>query len=604
MKDYGLPANVVSPEQRLHAESPSAQQPKKVQREVGGEQGVDELATALAIMHATLESTTDAILVTDEANYVSEFNEKYVKFWGIPPHVMISAHASELWNYTSPQLKDPSGYLARIHEIVASSPLETFDVLQLKHGRVFEQHSAIQLIKQRNVGRVWSFRDITQRKRAQDALANEKRVLERIASGAPLATVLDVLVLGVEEQSCDGMMCTVLVFDEAAQCLRHGAAPSMHAEYNRTVDGIRIGRCVGSCGSAAYKREPVFATDIATDPHWADFVELAATFGLGACCSTPVFSSDGALLGTVAMYYRHPHQPSEHDRELIRMATHLAGIVIERARAVEQLRVAKVAAEQRAQEITLAYDTLRTTQEALNAELAGAVDYVMSLLPHPITEERVSADWFMTTSAQLDGDGLGYHWIDSERFAFYLLDVSGHGVKSALLAVSIIDTLRTCGLANTNWNDPGAVLRALNRVYFSQSRDHLYFTIWYGIADLAKATLRYAGGGHPPAVLRAAGCKNPKLAASGPPVGCFAHANYPTLDVPLPFPTELYLFSDGVFETRRQQETASLDRLVDFFVSPSDRRGPTIPEIRNRTLEHLNGTPPPDDCSVLKVSVC
>src|SRR5262249_35553945 len=256
----------------------------------------DELATALAMMHATLESTTDAILVTDQANYVREFNEKYVKFWGIPPHMMISAHASELWNYTSPQLKDPAGCLARIDEIVASFPPETFDVLQLKDGRVFERHSAIQLIKQRNVGRVWSFRDITQRKRAQDALANEKRVLKEIASGARLATVLDVLVRGVEAQSCDGMMCTVLVFDDAAQCLRHGAAPSVPAEYNRIVDGVRIGPCVGSCGSAAYAREPVFATDIATDPHWVDYAELAATFGLGACCSTPVFSSEGALL--------------------------------------------------------------------------------------------------------------------------------------------------------------------------------------------------------------------------------------------------------------------------------------------------------------------
>jgi PAS domain S-box-containing protein len=602
MKDPGLSINVVSAGQGSQAESLSVQEPKD--RGVNGEQGADELATALAIMHATLESTTDAILVTDEANYVGEFNEKYLNYWGIPPHMMISAYASELWNYTNPQLKDPAGYLARIHEIIASSSPETFDVLELKDGRVFERNSAIQLIKQRNVGRVWSFRDITQRKRAQDALANEKRVLEKIASGAPLATVLDVLVRGVEAQSCDAMMCTVLIFDEAAQCLRHGAAPSMPAEYNRIVDGVHIGPCVGSCGSAAYKRERVFATDIATDPHWADYAELAATFGLGACCSTPVFSSDGALLGTVAMYYRNPHQPSEHDRELIRMATHLAGIVIERARAVEQLRVAKVAAEQRAQEITQAYDTLRTTQEALNAELAGAVDYVMSLLPRPIREERLSADWFMVTSAQLGGDGLGYHWIDSQRFAFYLLDVSGHGVKSALLAVSIIDTLRTCGLADTDWNDPGAVLRALNRVYFSQSHDHLYFTIWYGIADLAGGTLRYAGGGHPPAVLRAAGCTKPKLAASGPPVGCFGHASYPTLEVPLLFPTEVYLFSDGVFETRRQQETASLDRLVDFLAGSGNGHGPTIAEIRNRTLEHLNGTLPPDDCSVLKVSLC
>src|SRR6476660_3561860 len=343
MKHHGLSANVVSAGQGSQAESLSAQRPEEAHRGVSGEHGGDELATALAVMHATLESTTDAILVTDVANYEREFNEKYVKFWGIPPHMMVSAHASELWNYLSQQLKDPAAYLARLQEIIASCAPETFDVLELKNGRVFERNSAIQLIKQRNVGRVWSFRDITQRRRAQDALANEKRVLQEIASGAPLATVLDVLVRGVEAQSCDGMMCTVLVFDEAAQCLRHGAAPSMPAGYNRIVDGLRTGRNVGSCGSAAYKREPVFATDIATDHHWADYVELAATFGLGACCSTPVFSSDGALLGTVAMYYRHPHQPSEHDRELIRMATHLAGIDIDRARAVDQLCVAKVA---------------------------------------------------------------------------------------------------------------------------------------------------------------------------------------------------------------------------------------------------------------------
>src|SRR6516225_9021193 len=266
MKNDAVSANIADNDHRAMSGAP--------------EHSVTELATALAMMHSTLESTTDAILVTDEANYVKEFNEKYVKFWGIPPHMMISAHASELWNYISPQLKDPAGYLERVHEIIASAAPETFDVLQLKDGRVFERNSAVQLIKQRNVGRVSSFRDITQRKRAEDALANEKKVLEKIASGAPLATVLDVLVRGVEAQTCDGMMCTVLIFDEGAQCLRHGAAPSLPEEYNRIVDGIRIGPCVGSCGSAAYTRQPVFATNIASDPHWADYVELAATFGI------------------------------------------------------------------------------------------------------------------------------------------------------------------------------------------------------------------------------------------------------------------------------------------------------------------------------------
>jgi sigma-B regulation protein RsbU (phosphoserine phosphatase) len=209
----------------------------------------------------------------------------------------------------------------------------------------------------------------------------------------------------------------------------------------------------------------------------------------------------------------------------------------------------------------------------------------------------------MTTSAQLGGDGLGYHWMDSERFAFYLLDVSGHGVKSALLAVSIIDTLRTCGLADTDWNDPGAVLRALNRVYLSQSHDHLYFTIGYGIADIARRVLRYAGGGHPPAVICGVRGENHRLAASGPPVGCFANAKYPTVEMPLDSATDLYLFSDGVFEARRHQDDDPLNRLVEFLVAPNDGNGRTVADIQNRTLEHLHGSPPPDDCSALKVSL-
>ena len=114
--------------------------------------------------------------------------------------------------------------------------------------------------------------------------------------------------------------------------------------------------------------------------------------------------------------------------------------------------------------------------------------------------------------------------------------------------------------------------------------------------------MRYSGGGHPPAVIRTLGCKNPVLPASGPPVGCFANAKYPTVEISLSFPTDLYLFSDGVFETRRQQDAAPLDRLVDFLVAPSNGQGRTVAEVRNRTLDHLHGAPPPDDCSVLKVS--
>src|SRR6516162_6289435 len=457
------------------------------------EHGATELASVLAMMHATLESTTDAILVTDEANYVREFNEKYVKFWGIPPHMMISAHASELWNYISPQLKDPAEYLARVHEIIASGAPETFDVLQLRDGRVFERNSAIQLIKQRNVGRVWSFRDITRRKRAQDALANEKRVLEKIASGAPLATVLDVLVRGVEAQSCDGMICTVLVFDEATQRLRHGAAPSLPEEYNRIVEGIGIGPRVGSCGSAAYKREPVFATDIASDPHWADYVEVAATFGLGSCCSTPVFSSEGILLGTVAMYYRRPHEPSAHDRELIRMATHLAGIVIERARAVEQLHVARVAAEQRAQEITQAYDTLRTTQEQMETDLRMAPELQQALMPTtcPSIPTDASAGGSKLRfchrylpATLMGGDFFHIARLTGDTAAICICDVMGHGVRAALITAMMSAMIETHAAEAP---EPGRLLTQLNSEFtgiLKQTGTLVFVTVLYFVINI------------------------------------------------------------------------------------------------------------------------
>src|SRR5262249_38525823 len=127
--------------------------------------------------------------------------------------------------------------------------------------------------------------------------------------------------------------------------------------------------------------------------------------------------------------------------------------------------------------------------------------------------------------------------------------------------------------------------------------------IWYGIADLINGRLRYAGGGHPPAVIRAKECKNSRLPATGPPVGCFVNAKYPTMEMPLRFPTDLYLFPDGVFEARRHEDVEPLDRLVDFLVAPRNGQGRTVAEVRNRTLEHFHGTPPPDDCSVLKVSL-
>jgi PAS domain S-box-containing protein len=180
-------------------------------------------------------------------------------------------------------------------------------------------------------------RDITERKRMEALTAGQKRVLEMIATGAPLTDVLEVLALVMEEQS-PGLLCSILLLDKDGVHLRHSAGPSLPASYNQAIDGITIGPNIGSCGTAAYRGQEVIVADIASDPLWVNYRDLALSHDLRACWSTPIFSTGGQVLGTFAMYYREPHGPTAQDRILINAATHIAGIAIERRRAEEVLR--------------------------------------------------------------------------------------------------------------------------------------------------------------------------------------------------------------------------------------------------------------------------
>src|SRR6266513_6089963 len=172
-------------------------------------------------------------------------------------------------------------------------------------------------------------RDISNRKRREALLAGENRVLEMVAKGDSLADILDNLCLLVEEQS-SGVLASILVLDPYGRQLRHGAAPNLPKAYNDAIDGLVIGNSVGSCGTAAYRAEQVVVSDIATDPLWTDFCELALAHSLRACWSTPIFSSEGKVIGTFAMYYREPRSPSPREQDTIKHVTYLAGVAIQR----------------------------------------------------------------------------------------------------------------------------------------------------------------------------------------------------------------------------------------------------------------------------------
>jgi PAS domain S-box-containing protein len=196
------------------------------------------------------------------------------------------------------------------------------------------------------LGYIGTVVDISERKRMEDMLSSEKRVLELIATGSPLHEVLDTLALRMESQSLDGMLCSVLLVSDDGRHLVHGAAPSLPEAFRIAADGLPIGPGIGTCGTAAFERATVVSADIAADPRWAGAHALAAEHGIAASMSNPVVSSDGRLLGTLAIYYRQPRGPGERDMELARLGTHLAGIVIEKHQLDQRLRQSLEAEQQ------------------------------------------------------------------------------------------------------------------------------------------------------------------------------------------------------------------------------------------------------------------
>jgi PAS domain S-box-containing protein len=183
-------------------------------------------------------------------------------------------------------------------------------------------------------------RDISERKKAEALRTGQSRVLEMIATNEPLEDILASLACLMESHA-EGMFCSVLLLDDDGLHVRHGAAPSLPESYTKCIDGISIGPQAGSCGTAMYRAEPVIVSDILEDPLWENYRELASAHGLRACWSAPIFSSQGQVLGSFAMYYREPRSPLPAERELIDIATHIAAIAIAHRRAEKALRASE-----------------------------------------------------------------------------------------------------------------------------------------------------------------------------------------------------------------------------------------------------------------------
>ena len=199
-----------------------------------------------------------------------------------------------------------------------------------------------------------------------------------------------------------------------------------------------------------------------------------------------------------------------------------------------------------------AYDRLAETQRLLAAEIAGAARYVQSLLPEKLSG-KVQIDFEFVPSLDLGGDMFGYNWIDPDHLAVYLLDVSGHGVGSSLLAVSAANVLSSRSLAEVDFRVPGQVMTRLNDVFQMDRQDNKYFTIFYGVFSKKDRTFSYCNGGHPDALLFTgadiASASLQKLASTDTLVGMMPPGlEFSTRTVSLGQYARLLVYSDGVFE--------------------------------------------------------
>ena len=249
----------------------------------------------------------------------------------------------------------------------------------------------------------------------------------------------------------------------------------------------------------------------------------------------------------------------------------------------------------------------RVLADRLQAEIRSAADYVESTLPGDLSGPvEVSARYL--PSLDLGGDVFHYRWLDDDHLGVYLIDVSGHGIRPALLSMSVHNLIRSGSLPRAALLNPDRVLSAINGMFPMEQQGGDYFTIWYGVYQPSTRTLRYASAGHPPALaLTRDGdhVTTARLSTSACPIGMFTDTVYDCGSYPVPPGGQLLLYSDGAFELPVDPATGTSPSLDDFTrlcAGLAARPGWSLDDLVMRLRELSPSRDFDDDCALVRLT--